>query len=109
LDFCTLLKEEGIDALVSVIVLLDEAFRDTVGEFRQLGVIPVLKSDDQWSGIKAVVDQLRGTPASDTPGRETPSEIRRSDPPESALRERGHTHRSNPAKAVSHATQEDLA
>jgi len=60
LEFCSLLKDEGIPALLTVIVLLDEldeAARGTAENFEQLGVIPIVKSDNPWPLIKAVMDR----------------------------------------------------
>lgn len=59
-EFCSLLKDEGIPALTSVIVLLDEldeVARGAIEDFVQLGVIPIVKSDNPWLLIKAVMDQ----------------------------------------------------
>ncbi len=59
-DFCCLLKDEGIPLLTSVIVLLDEFDEAALGaieDFTQLGITPIVKTDDPWPQIKAVMDQ----------------------------------------------------
>jgi CheY-like chemotaxis protein len=94
LEFCAALKEEGILALVSVIVLLDAAASHALDELEQLGAVPLKKSGDLWPQINAVMNRLRGLPSDDDqPGSET----RRPDPCQSALR--SHSGQITPAKA----------
>jgi len=59
-EFCSVLKDEGIPGLTCVIVLLDELDEAALGaseDFAQLGITPVVKLDNPWPQVKAVMDQ----------------------------------------------------
>jgi hypothetical protein len=74
LDFCTLLKDEGILEMVCVIVLLDELARETADGLEKLGVVPIPKSSDPWPKITAVMEQVTG---SQTAKLDLPHKLRR--------------------------------
>jgi CheY-like chemotaxis protein len=58
LEFCTILSQEQVVELLPVIGLFERLEGATEQAFTAAGVIPILRSDDNWPAIRDVLIQL---------------------------------------------------